>query len=138
MWKVFKKSKIVQIYYYDPQSAGINLQSPQSDSTPWTLTLVGELKCIIFFRNKNYFLFRRFGKREPNPIWMTRLVSLIYIACLFFRCPRNWVRYIQSCYKFTRSPIKRWDDARLQCQAYRHQDSDNSGTIKFIIQVPTK
>ena len=23
----------------DPQSAGINLQSPQSDSTPWTLTL---------------------------------------------------------------------------------------------------
>ena len=38
-WKVFKKSKIAQIYYYGPQSAGINLQSPQSDSTPWTLTL---------------------------------------------------------------------------------------------------
>ena len=38
-WKVFKKSKIAQIYYYDPQSAGINLQSPKSDSTPWTLTL---------------------------------------------------------------------------------------------------
>ena len=37
---VFKKSKIAQIYYYDLQSAGINLQSPQSDSTPWTLTLV--------------------------------------------------------------------------------------------------
>ena len=42
-WKVFKKSKIAQIYYYDPQSAGINLQSPQSDLTPWTLTLVGLL-----------------------------------------------------------------------------------------------
>ena len=42
-WKVFKKSKIAQIYYYDPQSAGINLQSPQSDSTPWTLTLPREL-----------------------------------------------------------------------------------------------
>ena len=27
------------MYYYDPQSAGINLQSPQSDSTPLTLTL---------------------------------------------------------------------------------------------------
>ena len=26
---------------YDPQSARINLQSPQSDSTPWTLTLAG-------------------------------------------------------------------------------------------------
>ena len=38
-WKVFKKSKISQIYYCDPQSARINLQSPQSDSTPWTLTL---------------------------------------------------------------------------------------------------
>ena len=30
-WKVFKKSKIAQIYSYDPQSAGINMQSPQSD-----------------------------------------------------------------------------------------------------------
>ena len=27
--------------HYDPQCAGINLQSPQSDSTPWTLTLIG-------------------------------------------------------------------------------------------------
>ena len=25
---------------YKPQSAGINLQSPKSDSTPWTLTLI--------------------------------------------------------------------------------------------------
>ena len=38
--KSSKKSKIAQIYYYDPQSTGINLQSPQSDSTPWKLTLV--------------------------------------------------------------------------------------------------
>ena len=45
-WKVFKKSKIAQIYYYDPQSAGIDLQSPQSDSTPWTLTL----DTSVFFR----------------------------------------------------------------------------------------
>merc|ERR1712127_1178695 len=37
--KSLQKSKIAQFYYYDPQSAGINLQSPQSDSTPWTLTL---------------------------------------------------------------------------------------------------
>ena len=34
-----KKSKIEQIYYYDHQSAGINVQSPQSDSTPRRLTL---------------------------------------------------------------------------------------------------
>ena len=37
--KVFKKSKITQIYYYDPQSAGINVQSPQSESTLRRLTL---------------------------------------------------------------------------------------------------
>ena len=42
------------------------------------------------------------------------------------QCPRNWVRYENSCYKFTRSPIKRWDDARLICQAFRHQDTDHS------------
>ena len=49
-WKVFKKSKIAQIYYYDPQSAGINMQSPQSDLIPWTLTLVQ----IRQFRNLVY------------------------------------------------------------------------------------
>ena len=30
---------LAQIHYYDPQSTGINLQSPQSDLTPWILTL---------------------------------------------------------------------------------------------------
>ena len=39
--KVFKNSKIAQIYYYEPQPAGINVQSPQSESTPRRLTLVG-------------------------------------------------------------------------------------------------
>ena len=29
---------MAQIYYYDPQSAGINVQSPQSESTPRRLT----------------------------------------------------------------------------------------------------
>ena len=32
-------SKIAQIYYYDPQSAGINVESPQSESTPRRLAL---------------------------------------------------------------------------------------------------
>ena len=31
---------MAQIYCYDPQSAGINMQSPQSDLTPWILTLI--------------------------------------------------------------------------------------------------
>ena len=39
--KSLQKSKIAQIYYYDPQAAGINVQSPQSESTPTRLTLPG-------------------------------------------------------------------------------------------------
>ena len=38
-YKKGKKSKIAQIYYYEPKSAGINVQSPQSESTPRRLTL---------------------------------------------------------------------------------------------------
>ena len=37
--KSLQKEQNSTIYYYDPQSAGINLQSSQSDSTPCTLTL---------------------------------------------------------------------------------------------------
>ena len=47
-WKIFKTSKIAQIYYYDPQSAGITLQSPKSDSTLWTLILVIFLQKVHF------------------------------------------------------------------------------------------
>ena len=38
-WKYF-----YTFYHFNSESAGINLQSPQSDSTPWTLTLVISLK----------------------------------------------------------------------------------------------
>ena len=37
--KSLQKEQIAQITYYEPQSAGINLQSPQSDLTPRRLTL---------------------------------------------------------------------------------------------------
>ena len=65
------------------------------------------------------------------------------------KCPRNWVPrrgFMGSCYKFTRylmlkwlpvvtnnyifvtcrSPIRKWDEARQICMAYRHQDSDHA------------
>lgn len=42
------------------------------------------------------------------------------------KCPRNWVRYKESCYKFTRSPIKIWSDARALCQAFRHDDKEHA------------
>ena len=41
--KSLQKEQNSTNYYYDPQSAGINMQSPQSDLTPWTLTLVQPL-----------------------------------------------------------------------------------------------
>ena len=37
--KSLQTEQIAQIYYYEPQSAGINVQSPQSESTPRRLTL---------------------------------------------------------------------------------------------------
>jgi len=46
---------MAQIYYYDPQSAGINVQSPQSESTPRRLTLVRILQeipaAVEFFKS---------------------------------------------------------------------------------------
>ena len=42
------------------------------------------------------------------------------------KCPRNWERFRGSCYKFTRSPPKRWDLARELCQAFKHDDSDKA------------
>ena len=41
---------MAQIYYYDPQSGGINVQSPQSESTPRRQTLINCVPCL-FFRN---------------------------------------------------------------------------------------
>ena len=42
------------------------------------------------------------------------------------KCPRNWVRFKLSCYKFTRSPPKKWGDARELCRAFRHDDQDKA------------
>ena len=42
--------KSLQKEQNDPKSAGINLQSPQSDSTPWTLTLEGTQFRIHFLK----------------------------------------------------------------------------------------
>ena len=40
---------MAQIYYYDPQSAGINVQSPQSESTPRRLTLALTKEFVYIF-----------------------------------------------------------------------------------------
>ena len=40
-------SKIAQIYYYYPQFAGINVQSPQSESTPRRLNFNRNSSCLL-------------------------------------------------------------------------------------------
>ena len=52
----FKKSKLTQIYYYEPQSAEMNVQSPQSESTPRRLTLTLPLKIVRSKIKSNPFL----------------------------------------------------------------------------------
>ena len=47
------------------------------------------------------------------------------------KCPRNWVEFQGSCYKFNRSPPKRWDLAREICQSYRHDDSDKADLVSI-------
>ena len=42
------------------------------------------------------------------------------------RCPRNWVRFQDNCYKFNRSPRKQWSLARELCVAFKHDDSDHA------------
>ena len=42
---------MAQIYYYDPQTAGINVQSPQSESTPWKLTLLEHIAKRLRLKN---------------------------------------------------------------------------------------
>ena len=49
-------SYIAQICYYDPQSAGINVQSPQSAATPRRLTLRDiHIECSKQFKYTLYF-----------------------------------------------------------------------------------
>ena len=66
------KAGLAQIYYYDPQSAGINMQSPQSESIPRRLTL---LKFLKFSKNRPYFC-RLIPKSNPtygsNKNWKAR------------------------------------------------------------------
>ena len=56
MLSFYKNSKIAQIYYYDPQSAGIKVQSPQSDSTARRLTLQ---ICVVFCTGRRRKLQRK-------------------------------------------------------------------------------
>ena len=47
------------------------------------------------------------------------------------RCPRNWVEFKGSCYKFNRSPPKEVVEAREICQSYRHDDTDRADLVSI-------
>nr|XP_008193513.1 PREDICTED: contactin [Tribolium castaneum] len=38
------------------------------------------------------------------------------------KCPEHWVRLYQSCYRFIRSPLRPYEEARRICEAYSPED----------------
>ena len=119
-WKVFKKSKIAQIYYYDFQFAGINLHSPQSDSTPWKLTLFH----VQFLRGS---WCRNRSKRSPFVDALRRHFSRPNLPYVYFNQGRSRIgssinpraiAYGRSGVRsrLTRPRYKKWNDSLL-CNA---------------------
>ncbi|GFS41753.1 contactin [Trichonephila inaurata madagascariensis] len=50
-------------------------------------------------------------------------VFVVFILCSFIyvdaqTCPKNWVDFKESCYKFTRTPLKTHDEAEERCRTY--------------------
>ena len=83
--------------YYDPQSTGINLQSPQSDSTPWTLTLAYFIlkfkKNLAFCYDFEFAASRNLETvlYERNLSWRSDLVRPVFGLFTF----TNWIRRYQ-------------------------------------------
>ena len=53
MNELSERKKSRDIYYYDPQSSGINVQSPQSESTPRRLTLASTYVLECFWQHQH-------------------------------------------------------------------------------------
>ena len=80
---------------YDPQYAGINLQSPQSDSTPWILTLF----CILVLGEENY-------ENNLNCIWK---ISAIETKCIELEFIEFEVEYSEYYSDYSYSNIGDYD-----------------------------
>ena len=78
--KSLQKEQIAQITYYEPQSAGINLQSTQSDSTPRSLPLHQVLSFQSFsntyiqFKNEHFFVFFNYFKFYSR---ITKIICMV-------------------------------------------------------------
>ena len=61
---------MAQIYYYDPQSAGINMQSHQSESTPRRITLykVHKIRTFLWHHSGRYIHFVSTKKNNRNSL----------------------------------------------------------------------
>ncbi|XP_055933759.1 contactin-like isoform X2 [Argiope bruennichi] len=57
-------------------------------------------------------------------IMLNHYIVFAFILYSFFNisdaqtCPKNWVDFKDSCYKFTRAPLKTRDEAEASCRAY--------------------
>lgn len=51
---------------------------------------------------------------NSNPTLNTRYGSEMFYDQL--RCPQHWVQFQQSCYRFIKSPLRPYNDARRLCQ----------------------
>lgn len=62
------------------------------------------------------------GQNAENPNYNQYTTgSGNYFANDFYlnlKCPEHWVRHYQSCYRFVKSPLRNYNDARRVCQTY--------------------
>ncbi|KAK0161854.1 hypothetical protein PV327_008261 [Microctonus hyperodae] len=45
--------------------------------------------------------------------------NLVYYGETQYQCPKHWIKFQESCYRFIKTPLKRRDEARTICQAYQ-------------------
>ena len=123
--KSLQKEQITQTTQYEPQSAGINLQSPQSDSTPWTLTLflgnvLASLSPLAF-----YFQFE-----FPENVCQTMVIITFSLMGVSFILAFTY--YIQI-FKFAKREQAEFEEAlaaaQAAIQASHHTASENGTSI---------
>ena len=104
------------VLYYDHQSAGINLQSPQSDSTPWTLILLATLAARLPNIIKLFLLFF-FVKLKFAPLhsvlldffchspWIHIKVFIVFFKGRSWKAEIWWFQTISWWASFVKRPI---------------------------------
>ncbi|XP_015109291.1 contactin [Diachasma alloeum] len=59
---------------------------------------------------------------NPQPNWGGNSWSggqTYYYGEVEHKCPKHWVRFQESCYRFIKSPLRSREDAKRNCQAYQ-------------------